>query len=256
MILVLAGTLDGREIAAGLTGAGYEVLASVISDYGRVLAESSGVKAQAVAMTAEELEKFVRNRRIRLIIDATHPYAVNVSRNAAQAASAANIPCLRYERPISALPVYEKMLLARDMPEAASMAVQAGKTLFLTTGSHTLGVFRAVAAGRDCRLIARVLPQPEVISACLAAGFSPADIVAIQGPFSTELNKALFNEYRADVMVTKNSGAVGGTDSKLAAAMALGMTIVVVGRPQPGENQVFASVADLLDYMKRSSIGT
>ena len=256
MILVLAGTLDGREIAAGLTEAGYEVLASVVSDYGRVLAEQSGVKAQAAAMTAEELEQFIRSKGIQLIIDATHPYAVNVSQNAAQAAAQANIPCLRYERPVSALPVYEKMILAKDMQEAASRAVQAGKTIFLTTGSHTLPVFRAAAKGVNCRLIARVLPQPDVIFACLAAGFSPADIVAIQGPFSEELNRALFREFQSDVMVTKNSGAVGGTDSKIAAAMALDMTVVVVGRPQSRADTVFGSVADLLDYMKRSLIQT
>ena len=74
MILVLAGTLDGREIAAGLIEAGYEVLASVVSDYGRSLAEQSGVKAQAAAMSAEELEQFIQSKGIRLIIDATHPY--------------------------------------------------------------------------------------------------------------------------------------------------------------------------------------
>ncbi|HWR30875.1 MAG TPA: precorrin-6A reductase [Negativicutes bacterium] len=254
MILVLAGTLDGREIAAGLSAAGYKVIASVVSDYGRVLAEQSGVKAQAAAMTDKELEQFIRSEGIRLIIDATHPYAVNVSKNAAKAAEQAQIPCLRYERPSSDLPAYHKLLVAQDMPAAAALAVKAGSTVFLTTGSHTLSVFRAAALQTNCRLIARVLPQPEVISACLAAGFSPGEIVAVQGPFSQELNMALFREFQADVMVTKNSGAVGGTDSKIAAAMALEMTIIVVQRPPLSGKQVFGSVPELLEYMKRSSI--
>lgn len=254
MILVLAGTLDGREIAAALTASGYEVVASVVSDYGRVLAEQGGVKAQAAAMTDSELHEFIRKEGIRLIIDATHPYAVNVSQNAAKAAQWAQIPCIRYERPGTELPDYHKLIVAPDMQQAAHLAVRAGETVFLTTGSHTLPVFRTAAADRKCRLIARVLPQPEVISACLAAGFSPGDIVAAQGPFSQELNMALFREFRADVMVTKNSGAVGGTDSKIAAAIALGMTVVVVQRPPVGGSLVFASVPDLLDYIGRSSI--
>ncbi len=254
MILVLAGTVDGRGIAAELTAAGYAVTVSVVSDYGKALAEQSGAKVQAAAMTAVELEQYIRSVGIRLVIDATHPYAVNVSRNAAEAARQAQIPCLRYERPGSDLPEYDKLLLARDMTEAAELAVRAGRTIFLTTGSHTLPVFRKAAVGTDCRLIARVLPQPDVIAACLAAGFTPADIVAAQGPFSRELNIALFSEYRADVMVTKNSGAVGGTDAKIAAAMALGLTIVVVQRPPLTGDQVFDSVAGLLEYVQRSGI--
>lgn len=254
MILVLAGTLDGREIAAGLTDAGYEVMASVVSDYGRILAEQSGVKAQAAAMTDRELAQFIRDEGITLLVDATHPYAVNVSRNAAGAAKEAQIPCIRYERPSSDLPNYAKLLVAKDMKEAAELAVKAGKTIFLTTGSHTLALFRA-AATADCRLIARVLPQPDVITACLEAGFLPGDIVAVQGPFSQELNRAFFQEYKADVMVTKNSGAVGGTDSKIAAAMELNMTVVVVQRPPASGAETMSSVRDLLEYLKGSAMG-
>lgn len=254
MILVLAGTLDGREIAAGLKTSGYEVLAAVVSEYGRFLAEQCGVKAQAAAMTDRELEQFIREKGIRLIVDATHPYAVNVSRNARQAAEQAGIPCIRYERPASELPEYPKLQVAGDMEEAAVKAVKAGKTVFLTTGSHTLASFRKAATGTECRLVARVLPQPEVIAACLAAGFSPSDIVAAQGPFSEELNRALFREYAADVMVTKNSGTIGGTKEKINAAMSLDMTVVVVQRPPANEGRIFDSVSGVLEYMKRRSI--
>ena len=251
MILVLAGTQDGREIAAGLREAGYEVIASVVSEYGRELVAQSGVPVQAAAMNEQELQQFVIQHGIRLMIDATHPYAVNVSRNARQVSANLHIPCLRYERPDSALPIYAKLVLAPDMQRAAEMAVGLGKTVFLTTGSHSLPLFRAAAAGRDCRLIARVLPQPEVIADCIANGFSPADIIAAQGPFSQELNRELFRAYGADVMVTKNSGAIGGTDAKIAAAIELGLIIVVVQRPATLQQQVFESLPALLEYLKR-----
>lgn len=254
MILVLAGTRDGREISAGLSEAGYEVLTSVVSEYGRELLEQQGLKAQAAAMSEVELERFVRNSGVRCIVDATHPYAVNVSRNAAAAATKAEVPCLRYERPCSDLPEYSGLKLAEDMPEAARLAVTLGKTIFLTTGSHTLPVFRAAAEGTDCRLIARVLPQPEVISACQSAGFGPADIVAAQGPFSKELNMALFREYRADVVVTKNSGEPGGTVEKIAAAIEMGLQVVVVQRPPLAQEKVFSSVPALIEHMKNSEV--
>jgi len=76
-----------------------------------------------------------------------------------------------------------------------------------------------------------VLPEPEVITVCRRLGFAPADIVAMQGPFSHQLNVALFREYGADVIVTKNSGLVGGTASKMSAAQELGLALVVIGRP-------------------------
>ncbi len=251
MILVLAGTQDGREIAAGLREAGYEVIASVVSEYGRELVTQSGIPAQAAAMDEQQLQQFVVRCGIRLMIDATHPYAVNVSRNARQVAENLHIPCLRYERPDSALPIYEKLVLAPNMQRAAEMAVGLGKTVFLTTGSHSLPMFRAAAAGSDCRLIARVLPQPEVIADCIANGFSPADIIAAQGPFSQELNREMFRAYGTDVMVTKNSGAIGGTDAKIAAAIELGLIVVVVQRPAELQRQVFDSLPALLEYLKR-----
>lgn len=256
MILVLAGTFDGREIAARFQAEGYEVLVSVVSDYGRELAAQSGVVAQAAAMDETGLAEFIADKKVRLIVDATHPFAVNVSRNAARVAETVGIRCLRYERPGSRLPEYDRLYLAADMKSAAKLATQLGKTVFLTTGSHSLAVFRAAAQGTNCRLIARVLPQPEVIASCIENGFSPADIVAVQGPFSLALNRALFQEYATEVMVTKDSGVVGGTDAKIAAAMELEMAIVVVQRPPLLQKAVFQSIDELLeqvelDYCKR-----
>ncbi len=250
MILVLAGTLDGRELAARLQDEGFSVLASVVSEYGRELAWQSGIVAQAAAMDETELAQFISDKGVRLIIDATHPFAVNVSRHAARAAEAAGIECLRYERPGSRLPVYDRLYLAEDVETAAKMAIALGKIIFLTTGSHTLAAFRTVAKDTDCRLIARVLPQPEVIASCIADGFSPADIVALQGPFSPALNRALFKEYEATVMVTKDSGTVGGADAKITAAMELGMAIVVVQRPVLLHKKVFQSIDELLEQVK------
>jgi len=255
VILVLAGTLDGRDIAARLQTEGYDVIASVVSEYGRELAEQSGVAVQAAPMNEEELARFVSVKGVRLIIDATHPFAVKVSRNAAHVAETAGIPCLRYERQSSQLPKYGRLYLADGMESAAQLSTTLGKTIFLTTGSHTLSCFRKAAKGTDCRLIARVLPQPEIITSCMANGFSPADIVALQGPFSQALNRALFEEYKAEVMVTKDSGYVGGTDAKIAAAMELGLAIVLILRPPLLQKNVFWSYDELvgqivLDYQK------
>jgi len=165
MIMVLAGTQDGREIITALTEAGLDVVASVASEYGRRLVEANDIEIQSEALDAIDLEHFIRKRGIKLVIDATHPYAVEISQNAEKACAAAHVPCIRYDRPESPMPEYEKLHLVSDVNAAARLASELGKTIFLTTGSHTLKTFQTVLGARsDMRIIVRVLPQPEVCS--------------------------------------------------------------------------------------------
>ena len=103
--------------------------------------------------------------------------------------------------------------------------------MFLTTGSRNLERFVKAPALKDCTLIARVLPTAEVVELCEKLGLTPAQIIAMQGPFSREMNRSMYEKYGADVIVTKNSGMVGGTDEKFQAAEDLGLPVVVIDRP-------------------------
>ena len=127
------------------------------------------------------------------------------------------------------------MHVADTWEEAADRAFSLGRTVMLTTGSRHLEPFvnamRAqVSAGNAARLIARVLPDEESIARCRETGFVPADIVALQGPVSPELNAAMFRHYAVKAVVAKNSGAAGGTDFKVAACLLVGVPLVVVQR--------------------------
>ncbi|MGB9826701.1 MAG: precorrin-6A reductase, partial [Desulfofundulus sp.] len=173
----------------------------------------------------------IKKRHIDLLVDATHPYAERVSEIARQACARTQITYLRYQREESNLPQHPLIHYAASYEEAAQRAVHLGKVIFLTTGSKTLEIFLTTAHLHGCRLVVRVLPEPSVIQRCRQMGLSPADIVAMQGPFSLELNRALFRQYQAEVIVTKNSGAIGGTDAKVAAALELAMPVVVINRP-------------------------
>jgi len=232
MILVLAGTRDGRELAAELTLKGYSVLTTVVSTYGRELAEANGLSVTDGVLDEAGLAEVLGNKGVKLVVDATHPYAANVSRNAMAACERLGVRYLRYERPTAPLPTYERLHLVKDAAEAARCAARLGKVIFLTTGSRTLAVFKAEPELAAVRLVARVLPEPKVVAECIELGFSPGDIVALQGPFSHELNVALFKEFDSEVVVTKNSGLIGGSDSKFSAAMALGIHLVVIDRPK------------------------
>ena len=192
---------------------------------------------------------------MQVIVDASHPYAVNVSRNAMAACEKVKVPYVRYERPASDLPEYKNLHVAVDYEEAARLAAGLGETIFLTTGSRQLGVFRAEPLLQGKRLVARVLPEASVLEQCRNLGFLPKDIVAMQGPFSLELNQALYRAFQAEVVVLKNSGNPGGCAEKIAAAVALGLQVVLVDRPRLSYPVCCATEQQVLEQVAKLVIG-
>lgn len=254
MILVLAGTKDGRELITRLDQLHYPVLASVFSDYGRDLIENSNVLIHTGPLDDQGLTTLIGEHNITLLVDGSHPYAVNVSHNAIQASQNTGIHYLRYERPTIPMPIYEKLHVVTDYSKAAEVAATLGKVVFLTTGSRHLKLFKEALCLQNHRLIARVLPEATVLTECLTHGFMPKDIVAMQGPFSHELNIALFKEYEAQVIVTKNSGQVGGSDTKITAAMALGLPLVVIDRPIIEYPKIVYTLSDVIQFVKENHL--
>lgn len=254
MIFVAAGTQDGRELTKLLLDAGHRVTASVVSHYGEQLLKRCGSERLTIndkPLDREALESYLREHRASCFVDASHPYAVNVSENAMAACRALAIPYLRYERSLTELEDTWRsaICLVHSYEEAAEEAARRGKVVFLTTGSRNLRQFTESPALSDCTLIARVLPTAEVIALCEGLGLSPKQIVAMQGPFSQALNREMFRQYRADVIVTKNSGAIGGTDTKIAAAVELGLPVVVIDRPVLAYDRLVHCYEDVLSFV-------
>jgi precorrin-6A/cobalt-precorrin-6A reductase len=246
MILVLAGTQDGRELAETLAEAGRKVMISVVSNYAKELIHNGNITINARPLDRIQLMDLIQCNQITAIVDASHPYAVNASVNAMEACAQTGIQYIRYERPLIALPAYSRLHLVHDYATAAKTAAALGKVVFLTTGSRRLDTFKAEPMLTQHRLIARVLPDPSVLLECTRLGFKPSDIIAMQGPFSHELNVALFKEYQAEVIVTKNSGSLGGSDTKITAAVALHLPIVIIDRPKIDYQTVVTNCSDVL----------
>ncbi|MEN6413627.1 MAG: precorrin-6A reductase [Veillonellales bacterium] len=250
MILVLAGTLDGRDLAALLARQGYQVLVSVVSEYGKDLALQENLPVHSCPLDRAGLIDFMQANPIKLVVDATHPYAVNISRNAIFACDLLAVPYLRYERSPLPLPCYDRLFVVPDYARAAQTAADKGNVVFLTTGSRMLATFISEPKLAQHRIVARVLPDPEVIRHCLELGLKPKDIIAMQGPFSQQLNCALFTAYQAEVVVTKESGAIGGSDTKLAAAISLNLPVVLISRPAIDYGRVVTSFQAALRYIE------
>lgn len=249
-IFVAAGTQDGRELAGYLLKNGYDVTASVVSQYGEeLLKQYEGIKINDKPLDDAGLTEFIRANNISLLVDASHPYAANASKNAMKACHNTNIPYIRYERQQTALD-YDKAYYAADYAEASEQAAKLGKNIFLTTGSRNLEAFAKSPFLQDCKLTCRVLPEAEVVAMCRDLGFLPESIIAMQGPFSKEMNIEMYKKYQAEVVITKNSGTLGGTDTKIAAAMEMQLPLIIIDRPKVNYDKVTDNYNDVLNFVK------
>ncbi|MGM9539114.1 precorrin-6A reductase [Anaerovibrio sp.] len=248
-IFVAAGTQDGRELAGYILQRGYQVTASVVSSYGESLLRSyQGLQVSCEALDAEGFMAYFRQHGVSVFVDASHPYAANVSENAMQACHGSGVAYIRYERQQTPLD-YDKAYYVADYQRAAEKAAELGKRIFLTTGSRRLEVFARSPAMKGREMVCRILPEPEVVQLARELGFTPASIIAMQGPFSLELNKELYRKYGAQVVVTKNSGAAGGADTKFAAAMELGLPLVIIDRPAMRYDNIAYTFEAVVDFI-------
>lgn len=273
MILIFGGTSDSLNIAEALEAAGYDYLLSVATTYGKALAtkkvselhaseghsqdnqngqdNQDAVKRKVLEgrLDQEAMKKLIIDKQIKLILDATHPYAIEVSKNAMAVAEQMEVPYIRYERPSLLEAVKgEHVHIVKDTKEACEVANTLGQNIFLGTGSKTLGAF--VSGLKDKKIIARVLPTSEVIKECEALGLSPDHIVGMKGPFSEEINVALYKHYEIDCMITKESGAEGGFLEKVEGCTRQGIEVVVIKRERLDYPEVASSIGTLLDRVK------
>ena len=119
----------------------------------------------------------------------------------------------------------------KSIDQACEVARRFGQRVLLTTGSKDLARWRAGLG--DKTLLARVLPVADVIAQCAALGFGVGEIFALCGPFSAELNAAFYRQCRADVVITKASGAEGGYQEKVQPCLDAGIPCIVITRPAP-----------------------
>lgn len=253
MILLLGGTSDSRELATFLTAAGLQVLVTTVSKYGGLLAEESGLERVLTgALSGDKLAEVLEQNKIRVIVDATHPYAGQISGLAMEVAAKADIRYCRFQR-LATLEEGEEasnLHLVENVGQAAQMASQLGDNIFLAIGSKGLADFIGKLPDRKVTVTARVLPDPAVMQECLELGLNPRNIIAMQGPFSHELNVAMFTACGAKVLVTKDSGRAGGTAAKFTAAEQMDMQVVVIARPKITYQNQFSDFDEILNYIK------
>jgi precorrin-6A/cobalt-precorrin-6A reductase len=251
MILLLAGTSDARALAIEIKKEGYSLLATVVTENAAMELKESGIEVQAGRLTEEEMVSLIKAKGIQVVVDASHPFAEEASKNAMNAAKTAGVPYIRYERE-SQTYHYEKMMVVESYEEAAEIAAAKKGVVMLTTGSKTLQVFTKELLGKpDIRLIARMLPRVDNMEKCEELGLPQKNIVAIQGPFSKEFDQALYKQYGVTLMITKESGKVGSVDEKVEAAKELGIEVIMIGRPKLNYGMVYSQFVDVIQELHK-----
>lgn len=243
-LCVFAGTTEGRKLVGLLSGAHLPVTVCVATDYGQALLDQGeNITVSAQPLTQEEMEALLRGEAFSLVIDATHPYADKASQAIQEACRRTGTEYLRLRREEGDLP--PDAVFLESAAQAADYLNTTDGAILLTTGSKDLMAYARI---RDFarRAYVRVLPAEASLAACREAGVKPAHILAMQGPFSQEMNLAMLRAVSARYLVTKDGGGPGGFGEKAAAARQAGAQLVVVGRPPQGEGLGLAQVVSLL----------
>lgn len=234
-VLIFGGTTEGRLLAEFCMEQEIPAYVSVVSGYGEeLLPESPFLHVLSGRMTAEEMTSFLSRHPAAVVCDATHPYASQATANIKEACRQTGLRYVRVAReegkPLS------DCVQVESIEEAVGYLRHTQGRILVTTGSKELAAYGELPE-YEKRIYARVLPSCESISVCESMGLKGGHIIAMQGPFSEELNRSLIKQLDIRYLVTKEAGRAGGFMEKLRAAESLGVTVIVIGRP-PQEDGV------------------
>lgn len=253
-VLVIAGASEARELIDKLSArGGIKIWATVVTPYGAQLLEHAPVEIITGRLNTDDFSALLRELLPDFVVDASHPYAEEVSQNVLGACQQVGLAYVRLERPCSPL-ISPCIQTVASFEQAANFAsavtdARAGRIL-LTTGSKDLEVFVSHIRDYKARLVVRVLPVASVIARCEELGLGPDNIVAARGPFSAGFNVALIKHYDVRVMVSKESGREGGLEDKINACEQTGISLVTVVRPRIEYPVQFANIGDVVSYME------
>ena len=235
-VLLFSGTEEGRSLAQWLTDNKVDVLVKVATEYGASVNQSDVNVSVGSCGGVEGISKLIQKDGFDIVIDATHPYASNITQHASEACrntGAEYIRVLRNESSYSGVTIVDSVKSAVDY-----LSDKDGK-IFVTTGSKEAAEYTRIPDFKE-RVTIRILSVKQSIDQCIALGYEGKNLICAQGPFSKEINLAMFRQSGAKYMVTKDSGSMGGFDEKYEAAKELGMEVVLISRPKDVDGLEFS----------------
>ncbi len=239
-ILILGGTAEARALATILVAEGTEVISSLAGRVSRPALPDGAVRVGGFG-GVDGLADYLQATMISAVVDATHPFAAQISAHAAAAAELTDLPLLRLERPgWAAHPQSDQWSWVPDAA-AALLAAPTARRPFLTTGRQSLATFLAWA---DRSAVVRVVDPPEF---ALPTAWT---LITSRGPYEFGGERMIMIEHRVDCLITKDSGG-RHTVAKLDAAADLGVRVVIIARPaRPADVPTVGQVSIAADWVR------
>ncbi len=248
MILVLGGTSDSLDVLRGLVEKGWPVMISMATDNPMEFPDSPLVTVRRGALDAPGMVRLMRRHDICALIDATHPYATEVTKNAKEASSIAGIPYFQFLRDATA-EAMAHVIFASNHEDAACRAAKRGGVTLLTIGVKHLATYVSACSDPASQLIVRILPRHESLDLARRLGIPPEHTIVGRGPFTYADNVALIRRFGVKTLVTKDSGTRGGTQEKIRAARDEGCHVIVIQRPDMETASAFSDSRALVDHV-------
>lgn len=233
-IILFGGTCEGRVLADFLRKNGIPSIVSVVSEYGAsLITGSETLRIRSGALPREEMKELFQKEKPLLVVDATHPYASHISQTINGVCGELGIKHISVRRegsPTGGYMVFDDLDQMIDHLNGPAR----DKIVFSTLGAKASPSLARIERHGE-RVFTRILPSEDSLHQALAAGIPPGHIICMQGPFSKEMNEAMFRETGASVLLTKESGKAGGFSEKVRAADELEMEVLILRRPEAGQ---------------------
>ena len=248
---IIGGTKDSREFLDLLKNNDInlnQLIVSVATEYGKKLVNEINTDISAEdrlniiqkPMDQKEMEDFIEKNKIERVFDFSHPYAVDVSKNAIEATKNKNIKYYRFERENLN---YDNANSFENIDDLIAYLENVEGNILVTLGSNNIKSFENMKNLKN--IYFRILPVTISLKKLEDIGIKARNIIGLQGPFSKEFNQAIYENYNIKYMVTKESGETGGEREKLDSAKLLGITPVILRRPKIEYPWVSSSLSKL-----------
>lgn len=257
MIAFILGTSEGKEILSLINKHTDKILVSTATKYGgELLKDFKTLHINDKPLNEEEFKEIFKKFNIKVLVDASHPYAQEVSRTSIKVCKELGIDYIRYERKS----YFDDKLENKDIikiekyEDLKDILNSIDGNVLNTTGSNN--VEKILSLKLKNRVIHRILPSVQVLQKLIDIGVSIEDIIAIKGPFGYEINNGIIKEFKIKVLITKDSGIEGGIKEKVEVAIDNNLKIIVLNKPKINYGQTFNDINKLVDFIvKKYNLG-
>lgn len=253
-VVIFGGTTEGRLLTEYCVNHGMDAVVCVVSEYGRqVLPTDVNLKVLTGPMEEAEMYHLLLEEKPVVVLDATHPYATVVTEHIVEACRKSDMRYVRVSRQMTERQTLDSGTVrwVDDITQAVELLKTSQGSVLVTTGSKGLQAYTELPDYEN-RLYVRVLPDRDAVALCQQAGICGNHIIAMQGPFSVDMNRAVIRHTGVKILVTKEGGQVGGFQEKLDAAQACGVDVIVIGRPQKPQGISVEEGLELLGDMEKT----